>query len=61
MFKLGISGPVWGAIASGFATIAGLGVYNMTSRPTTQTVQGIDNATLVVIAAAITLVAFWNR
>lgn len=57
---IGLSGPVK-SVLSGFAlAVGGLSVYNLSQRPTTQTVQGVDNTTLVVIAAA-TAFIIWMR
>ena len=53
--------PVRAALGSVFATFAGLSLYNYTSRPTTQTVQGIDNTTLMVIAGVAALGLWWSR
>ena len=57
---LGLGAPQKGIIGGVLATFVGLGVYNYTQRPTTQTVQGIDNLTLVAIAGAIAFVV-WSR
>jgi len=53
--------PVRAALGSVLATFAGLGFYNYTSRPTTQTVQGIDNTTLMVIAGAAAFVIYVTK
>lgn len=54
-----MSQPVRAAIGGVLAAFAGLGFYNFTSRPTTQTVQGIDNTTLMVIAGVAAFAFFW--
>ena len=55
------SAPVRAAIGGVIAAFAGLAGYNLTTRPTTQTVQGIDNMTLMVVAGVAALIVFWNR
>ncbi len=57
----GLSGPVRIAIASVATAFAGMSVYNLTQRPTTQTVQGISNEVLIAGAAAIVLVMYLRR
>lgn len=59
MFSL--SGPVKAAVGGVLATFAGMTAYNLSSRPTTQTVQGIDNTTLLAGLAVAGLFIFINR
>lgn len=56
----GLTGPVKAAISGVAVGIGGISLYNISQRPTTQTVQGIDNTTLIVIAAA-TAFIIWLR
>jgi len=55
---LGLSAPVKSALAGGLLAMAGLATYNLTSRPTNQTVQGVDNTTLVMLAGAAAFVVW---
>jgi hypothetical protein len=55
---LGLSGPVRAAIVATLATLGGLSVYNISQRPTTQTIAGVSNSTLMAVAAAVVLVIY---
>jgi hypothetical protein len=46
-----MSGPVAASIQGVIAAFGGLTIYNLSQRPTTQTIEGVDNTTLLAFAA----------
>ena len=57
---LGLSAPMRGIISGVLATAAGFSVYNLSQRPTTQTIEGVDNTTLIAIAGVAALFIWFN-